>query len=323
MLYGRFLAQGTLTDPDGIPDPLFALPGTVNWMHAIALLLKTTPIDFAAARAFYGSTLRRTFTPQEENSVFEHLLFAVHQVSALEALRTVQRRSDVARVAIITWYYGIYAAATAMVAAQDGSLQDDHAGTARCWDNQFAARGLVMPPFELRVSTLLENSMKAEISALRRGNTFDLKAPATNAADARGALCAYLSGNVAYYRWRIEEDLRGTKEFKALNVTNFKTKAARQLRDDRLNKRALSFLHLAFRYRGKANYREALYLGYGNNVETLVANYIDQLTFVLTGFVIMAGAFTSKRIPPQLWSDFVSDIEKQRSFSSSPKSLWT
>ena len=56
----------------------------------------------------------------------------------------------------MTWYYGVYAAASAMVAAQDGSFQDEHTGTAGAWDRQIAAHGLIMPPFDTRISTLIK-----------------------------------------------------------------------------------------------------------------------------------------------------------------------
>lgn len=323
MLYKRFVEQGTLSEPDGIPDPQFALPGTVNWMHALAFVLKKVPIEFKTALAFYAAAQKWTPSPQQENTVLEHLMFAAHQVSALESLREIERKSDVARVAIVAWYYGIYAAATAMIAAQNGTLQDDHTGTARVWDNEFAMRGLVMPPFDLRLSSLVESDYKPEIAALRKGNSFALTSRATNIADANGALCAYLSGSADFYRWRIEQDLRRSKEFKALNVDNFRTKAAKELRDEWFKKRPLSFLNQAFRYRGKANYREALYLSYGKSVETLLATHVDDLAVVLAAFVTMAGAFASRRLPTAVWSDFLADIEKMRSFSLSPASLWS
>jgi hypothetical protein len=322
MLYQRIVEQGTLSEPKGVPDPQFSLPGTINWMRALALLIKNKGLDFGTARTFYASTHKRDFSAHEENTIFEQLLFAIHQVSALEALRCVSRKSDIARVGIITWYYGIYAAASAMVAAQDGSFQDDHGGTARSWDRQIAEKGLALHPFDLRVSTLVEKDIKAEIAAYRNGNMFDLKTAPTTTTDAWGAACAYLSGCAGYYKWKTEEDIRASREFKDLNVSDFRTKAARELRDRRLEKRTVSFLHEAFRYRGKANYREALFLGYGRSTETLLNSYIDDLAAVLTGFVAMAGAFSSKRLGNQLWTDFVGDLEKEKSFTVSPKALW-
>lgn len=322
VLYTRITQQGTLSEPKGVPDPQFSLPGTINWMRALALLVKDAGLDYPSAQAFYASIAKRPFSTHEENTIFEQLLFSLHQVSALEALRPVLNQADVARVAIVAWYYGVYSAASAMIAAQDGSLQDDHAGTAIVWDRQFAQRGMVMPPFDMRVSTLVEKDVEAEIGMLRAGNTSDLRTEPLSAPDARGALCAYLSGNAGFFKWRVEQDIRESKEFKALGVTNFRSGAARQLRDERLKKRVVCFVHQAIRYRGKANYREALFLGHGRHVETQLKGYIDDLALVLTAFVVMAGAYVSRRLGSPLWGDFIEDLEKQRSFTVGPKSIW-
>jgi len=322
LLYKRIVETGTLTEPGGVPDPQFALPSTVNWVRALALLVDDKGLDFATALRAYGPVQRRSFTPQEENSILEQLFFALHQLSALEAFRAVPRRADVARMGIVTWYYGIYNAASAMVAAQDGSIQDDHASTANSWDRHFAERGLALAPFGLRVSTLVEKQNKAEIALLRVGNRYDLRTVATAPDDAVGACCAYLSGTSNWYRWRTTEDLRQAKEYKALGVSDFRTKAAQQLRDQRLARKSVSFLHQAIRYRGKANYREALFLGYGTSTETLLAGYVDDLAAVLSGFVSMAGAFASKRLGKTLWNEFIDDVEARRAFSVGPAQVW-
>jgi len=107
-----------------------------------------------------------------------------------------------------------------------------------------------------------------------------------------------------------------------LGVKDFRTKIAQELRDKRLSGRGIGFLHQAFRYRGKANYREALYLGYGTSVETTLALYIDDLSVVLDAFVTAAGLFCARRLGAAVWSEFVSDIEGHRAFSISPNSLW-
>lgn len=323
MLYKRIVETGTLTEPGGVPDPQFALPSTINWMRALALLVAEQGLNFSSARAVYKATARRSFSAQEENTIFEQLFFALHQLSALEAFRTVPRRADVARMGIVTWYYGIYYAASAMVCAQDGSIQDDHTSTANSWDRNFPERCLAMPPFDLRVSTLIEKSTKAEIANLRAGNASDLRTVATTPGHASGACCAYLSGTSNWYRWRTTEDLRSTKEFKALGVNDFRTKAAQQLRDQRLGRKSVSFLHQAIRYRGKANYREALFLGYGASTETLLADYVDDLAIVLAGFVSMAGAFAARRLGTTIWDEFTDDVEKRRSFSIGPSHVWT
>ena len=321
-LYNRFTTQGTLSDPDEVPDPRFALPSTVNWMRALSILVQDRGLNFGSASSFYAGTQRRVGTAQEENTIFEQLLFAVHQLSALEALRASPSKADVARVGIVGWYYGIYSAASAMIAAQDGSIQDDHTGTATTWDRQFAANNKVMAPFFYRLSTLVRKDFEVEVDTLRAGNGFLLTEKATDATEAFGACCSYLSGSADWWKWKTEQNLKSSREFKVLNVSDFRTKAARTLRDVRLTGKSTAFLHQAFRYRGKANYREALFLGYGKSTETLLDGYPDDLAIVLRGFVAMAGAFVAKRIGQPLWDEFLDDIERNRSFSLSPKTVW-
>src|SRR6202035_1833920 len=110
-LYKRLTTTGTLSEPKGIPDPLFALPSTVNWMSALAFLVARGGINSTSAKSFYSSVSERHPPEQEQNTVLEQLLFALHQCSALRALRAAACKADVARVGIVTWYYGIYAAA--------------------------------------------------------------------------------------------------------------------------------------------------------------------------------------------------------------------
>lgn len=322
-LYRRFIEQGTLSEPDEVPNPRFALPSTVNWMHALALLVTDQCINFRSASSFYSKVGKRVLSPQEENTIFEQLMFSLHQLSALEALRAIPCKADVARVGMVAWYYGIYSAASAMIAAQDGSFQDDHTGTANAWDRQFAAAGKVMLPFSLRISTLVERIYKAEVDAIKAGKSFDLTSKPGNAAQAHGACCAYLSGSAGWWKWKIEESVKASREFKALNVTNFRTKTAQELRDGRLSGKAVCFLHQAFRYRGKANYREALFLGYGDYVDALLSDYLDDLAVVLRGFVVMSGAFACKRLGQPIWDGFLDDLDAHRSFLVSPKSTWS
>jgi hypothetical protein len=322
-LYKRFTTQGTVSEPGGLPEPQFALPSAVNWMRALAILVQDRGLTFGSASTFYCAVQKRVATVQQENTVFEQLLFAVHQLSALEALRSSTSKADVARVGIVAWYYGIYSAASAMVAAQDGSIQDDHTGTATTWHRQFAATNKVMEPFSYRLSTLVKKDLDVEVAALRTGNRFLLTENATDATQAFGACCSYLSGSADWWRWKAEENLKSSREFKALGVANFRSKNAKTMRDQRLAGKSTCFLHQAIRYRGKANYREALFLGYGKATETLLDGYTDDLAIVLKGFVAMAGAFVSKRIGQKLWNEFLDDLESNRSFALSPKSVWT
>ena len=73
MLYDRIIKQGTINEPGGKPDPQFALPSTVNWMHALRILVEDQGISFATADAFYNKQGKRTMDVLVENKVMEQL----------------------------------------------------------------------------------------------------------------------------------------------------------------------------------------------------------------------------------------------------------
>ncbi|KQP94362.1 hypothetical protein ASF60_13040 [Methylobacterium sp. Leaf113] len=293
-------------------------------MRGLALLTTYHGLSASSARTFYSGVQRIKLTEHQQNTVLEQLLFALHQCSALRAMLDVQNKADIARVGIVAWYYGIYAAASAMVTAQDGSFQDDHTGTAVQWSGQIAQRDLVMPPFEMRVSTLVRKDADLELMKMLTVEKRSLSSAApVNRDEAEAAVHAYLSGCVKWWRWKTEESIRDSRDFRDLKVADFRTAAARELRDRRLAVRNVSFLHEAIRYRGKANYRDAVFLGYGTTVPSQLDGYIADLSSVLTGFVTMAGSFCARRLGPTVWDEFVADLEAKRSFTTAPSQIWS
>jgi hypothetical protein len=322
MLYERIIGQGTINEPDGKPDPQFALPSTVNWMRSLKLLIAESELDFNSASEFYAASGKRDMGILVQNTVMEQLFLSLHHLSALDKMKDLQPAADFCRIGILAWYYGISNAASAMIAAQNGSFQEDHSGTARIWDSDIAARSLAMMPFNWRVSNLLEATYKSELDLYRGSSTGSLLMAPMSANQAKGAACAYLSGSAKWYAWKATEDVRQTSDFKKLNVDNFRTKGARELRDRRLAARSIGFLHQASRYRGKANYREALFLAYGRSIEPIVHEFLLDQTQVLKAFLAMAGAFASRKLGKELWNEFAADVEANRAFSMSVASVW-
>ena len=323
MLYQRIVKQGTVNEPDGKPDPQYALPSTVNWMKALALLVAVESVSFSSSKAHYNGIGKRTMTSLVENTVFEQLFLGLHHLSALEKIKGIRPGADVARIGVLAWYYGIANAASAMIAAQNGSFQESHAHTAAMWDLEIAASGLALGVFGWRVSSLLENAFKSEVDAYRSGGTGNLLVSPITTSDAIGAAAGYLSGSAKWYAWQAADDVRRTKEFKALKVKDFRTKAAMELRNTRLSKRSVGFLHQASRYRGKANYREALFLAYGRSVGSQLDTFVADQTTVLQAFLAMAGAFASRKLGKSLWDEFVADVDTKRAFSLNATSVWT
>jgi hypothetical protein len=156
MLYDRLVNQGTLNEPNGKPTPLFALPATVGWMKALRILCEHHNVTITGCNAFYANAGRRNVSIQAESSVFEHLLMSLHHLSALREMQAVNCAGDLSRVAVLAWYYGVYSAANAMIVAQGGQPHETHANTAKVWDDTLGSKGLIITPFNWRVSTLVE-----------------------------------------------------------------------------------------------------------------------------------------------------------------------
>lgn len=320
-LLDRFMRQGTLSDPKGIPDPEYSLPATLNWMRALAILVNHEGINAASMKSICAAVAKASLSDQAVNTTFEQLLMSLHHLASLKAMASLPTRIDPARSAIVTWYYGIFHAASAMIAAQDGSFQDNHNETANAWDSNFSGRSYIPKVFSYRVTTLVGKDVEKEIETLRDGNTFKLIHEPMNPQQALGACMAYLKGSANWRAEYIEEDLK-RRELKKLGLTNFLSKEAKKIRDDRLNGKAFGFIHQASRYRGKANYREALFISYGNHVEPMLNNFHTDLFAVLEAFLCMAGAFCARRTGKSLWNDYHDDVSTNSPFLVTPTELW-
>lgn len=209
-LYARMQTHGTLTEaPRDVPDARFALPSTIHWMRALAILVADLNVNFAAGRKFYARVQTRNMPERELNTVCEQLLFVLNHVAALRAMTAAPNKADVARTAIVAWYYGVYSAASAMTAAMDGSFQDNHTETARKWQERFPANRLVMAPFADCLSSVLEATSDAELAPVRaRGRHSLVNAPST-AEEAWGCCAEYLSGTADWERWKHSGESEG------------------------------------------------------------------------------------------------------------------
>jgi len=323
-LYARMQAHGTLTEsPRDIPDAVYALPSTLHWMRGLAILSEAHAVSFQTGKAFYQRVQRKHLPEPQLNSIYEQLLFSLNQVAALDALVFAPNKADVARVGIVTWYYGVYGAASAMIAAADGSFPETHATTAKHWDRQFAIPGLILPPFADRIDRLCPADVEEALKVPRSRGKHPLTTKPQTTEEGWGCVAEYLSGTAGWEQWNIEQSVRSGREFRDLGVDNFRTKAARALRDEAFGRRSICFLHQASRYRGKANYRDAIFLAYGKSVPKLVDGFIDDLRLVLRAFSAMAASYCSARVGPEEWAWFVGDLAERRAISLSPTDVWT
>ncbi len=302
---------------------MFAFHGTAYWMRALALLVEDEGFSSSDLASKYQRVQRRrSLDKAADTRVFEFTFMAFQYLSTLSVMREAGYPSDLARTAIMSWYYGLYYAASAMVAATDGSVQEEHRGTANSWDRQIVQNHLMPFPFNLRLSTLVKKDCDSQIMDLRGKNPFHLQFRPTNSDEAYGACLSALSGTAEYERERAEVRIRTHKDFKRLGVSNFRTKKARGIRDAYLSDKAVCFLHQAFRHRGKANYRDALYLGYGTEyTDTLQALLEDLCAQILHAFLKASAHYSARRVEKGSWKQFVGDVAMNSTLKASTQVL--
>ena len=299
------------------PTARFAFNGTVNWMRALSFIVESSDFSDETIKSHYSGVSKRSANPSADTDAFESLLMSLQYVAGIAAMNGSTNKSySFVRLAIISWYYSIYNASSAMISAYDGTKQEAHKKTSKVWHNMVVAN-LVMSPFNLRIDDLRTKEVEVAVCDIRSKNEAqgDLSRPAKSKEEAFGAMCSYLIGTARYEQESVEEWVKDQKVFKDLGVKDFRTAKARELKNDRLQKEKINFLTQAIRYRGKANYRDSIYLAYGDNMEERIETFINDLERVSSKFLRMASYYVSRRVERGTWSEFVSDLDQNTRFS--------
>lgn len=298
------------------PKPRFAFQGTINWMRALAVSVASEECSDEAVVALYRDVARRQADPVADTPVFENIFMSFNHLAALSSISNdVRHGYDACRTSVMAWYYVLYFAAKAMVGAASGGSPATHMATAGAWQADIVDAGLVLRPFGLALTSLVGAECESQIASYRGSNSFDLNRPPENTIQAWGGLVSYLNGTAEFERWKIEERVRRSNEFRALGVNNFRSRAARDLRDAWLSQGQVNFLVQAYRYRGKANYRDSLFLSYGEDRTPQIEQFLVDLTEVASTFLHMASAYCAKRVEPGTWDEFVNDVEANSQLS--------
>jgi uncharacterized protein (UPF0332 family) len=297
-------------------NPQFAFQGTVNWMRALAEIVNSGSTSDAELNRVYGGVSRRAVNTTSDTSVFENIFMAHHNLASLSSINTdIEYPYDTCRSAIVSWYYTTYFSASAMIAASSGSTQETHAATAKVWQADIIENDLIPYPFNLYLSSLVTTTMEGEIETYRDGNPYDLNDYADSDEIAHGAIVSYLKGTHGYKKWESEERIKNSREFKALGVANFRKNVARELRDNVLERGYVNYLVQAFRFRGKANYRDSIFLSYGPDKEEIISQFTTDLLDVSNAFIRSAALYASKRVERGSWDEFIDDIDENTRLS--------
>lgn len=297
-----------LFDHQNQPTPQFAFQGTVNWMRALAILVDSASFESLSLSQFYRNVQRRQPNLEADTLAFECLLMALHNVASLNEFQRTEDKYSVVRPAIIAWYYSLYYSSKSMLAAVSGSNPDTHAMAGRLWQSDTVDRNLIIPPFSYSISDLTPNNISNCVELLRGTNPHNLNQAPVTEEQAYGAVISYLKGTAEYEKWRTEEKVKSTSQFRQLNVVNFRTRAAQEVRDLALARCHVNILVQAFRYRGKANYRDAIYLSYGLDFSETLTTFVSDMATVAKAYAFMVSHYLPRRVERGVWGRFGEDL---------------
>ena len=296
----------------GQPNPAFALSSTVNWMRALAILTQDGRFDTDLTSILAAAGRGRETRQDVQDLAFEKLFLARSYVAALRAIAGAPNPHDVARMAIVAWYYSVYFSSQGMLAITAQPVPDEHRKTARVWLRQLVtgrSTSLIPYPFDVTVTSLVKATADQQCEDLGRRTGHSVNVVPATIDQAHDAHVSYLSGCAAFYREKEEDRVRTSADFQDAGYKDFRRKSAQDLRDARLAKKQIGFLDMAFRYRGKANYRDALFLCYG-------AQGADMNRFLADAFAVaqrfhsMCEKWVSRHVPPADWERLVADLRE-------------
>lgn len=300
-----------LVEFDLTPNPKFAFQGTVNWMRALAILCESPDFEKEALRTRFSKIRGPEVTGENETEIFRNLLMSLSDISALTTIsRSPNMAHEFVRQAVVSWYYSTYWSGRALMALKS-TVPETHAGLAKVWQSS----SIPLPsPFGLSVDNLIPKEINSQIMNLRGGNTYDLSSVPTTHEKAFGAYLSYLKGTANFEREKIENNVRKTPQFKVLEKDDFRSTAAKELRDPALVKGCANFFSMAFRFRGKAHYRDAIYLTYGDDREDTIKTFIADMEAVAKTVFVMCSAAISRKTQSGKWEQFAEDIKKNARF---------
>ncbi len=298
-------------------EPQFAVQSALNWMAALRLEVEAehglTPAEqFVSCAKHFRTSVHPANCRVRNDEIFEALLASLnYSLGSILLAGNFKTLSVVKPSAVVIWYYAVYSAIRAMFAALGQTVRENHSSAAKF----FAAslRQKLPHPLNMIAKHKMAQDYLPALPGFPNATPFDLQKPVSaNRANAQGMLLQYLNGSAQYFLKRDKEDL---------GYPNYRTKVAKEQLEKRLQKQ-VGFLHCAFRYRGKANYRDAIYLTYGSRVPHGSTDFLENLSIVARFAFLCSVAYVQRRVGATVVSEFGKDLTQNlRGLNGGPASL--
>lgn len=230
----------------------FVFQNIAWWYRSLRLLLK----DPCEINKFYKESSNISHVTKScqdrERNVLHKLELAHEYFQVLKLLSSnPEEARKCARMAIVSSYYCIYFLSQAMICAVDRSEQYSHMGVAKSFYNHIAKKkGHIVEPFSFTTSSFIESIYQQDIKQLNV-NAFNNCKPNT-VEEAYSCCIAFLRTTADFYRKEKEKKIKKDK-----GILSFRPKEKQLVRNIELQKLGgCCFLHQAYRFRCKANYKD-------------------------------------------------------------------
>ncbi len=304
------------TDPD--LEPAFAYASAVNWIRAFAMLVEpliADPVRYVRTQVRPVFRNVGAIWPPQQPAVRRRLslcltpvYMATNFANTLDHLAqttTGDRLWSTLSSAMVTWYYSVYYLFQGFLAAMDGTTIDTHAEGQRIMNDKNRLK-LLLPPFNLQCLWGGKWNTPALAPAWPSDGQFLRRRP-QNQNEAQAAVGAYFTGTWVWFAHRTTERVK-----KENQLPDFRTKAAQALRDAALQQVAINFLHCVYRYRTKANYRDAIFATYGSQFSGLPTEFLRDLLTLYKAIALGVEAYVCRRVHITRYQHYIDDVARHQ-----------
>jgi len=304
------------------PKGYFAKRGVQIWAAAAATIIRNNPNVDTGIRCLDVASYEFKDRKLQMVRSYEHIYLAYQNHSAIAARNICGGAPyDMSRALYSSFYYSIYCASIAMNCTS-GLLSKDpnHTQTANMWAQNFGKPKRSIAPFSYAFTSLVPKKQKEQLSDSLGGISFNsndaLSLSMLTPDQAKGAYLSFLTGTAEQSAMNKLSKKDRDKILAKHNAKTFNNTAAAKERDAWLGNGFVGFPHIAYRFRRKAHYRDALYLGYENKDDEKMNQFLEDLELISYTYIRMASYHLKTRFGEDDWCSFLEDLEVNNNLST-------
>ncbi len=204
--------------------------------------------------------------------------------------------------AVIAWYYAHYGALRSMLAASNVLVEEYHAKSIRSFGS--CLRNRLPHPYNMKARWIKNGDFDVELPDYPgTSSRLLIKEFDGERITAREMLIGYLKGTAKRELEIIKSDIKSKNK----TILDFKSAEAKAVRDKRMQGVEFNMMHCAFRYRGKANYRDSVYLSYGSVPLHKEVDFLRSLSTTALFSFLLALALARVKVGKSCTRSFLSD----------------